>query len=490
MSYGDRRDASLIDALIPVSGLVVMLTGSLILYGEDSSYGGNQIALILATGIALLVGRKNGYSWHDLEKAAAQGIANTFGAILILLMVGALIGTWILSGTVPAMIYYGLKVINPDIFYVTACILCSIASLSIGSSWSVAGTVGVGLMGISAGLGLSTEITAGAIISGAYFGDKMSPLSDTTNLAPAVAGTDLFTHIRHMIWTTGPAIAIALVLYLIIGFSGTVEVDQVDLGNRLDLLEQNFNISIYLLLPMVAVFAMALKRYPAFPSLMVGALLGCLFAMIFQGEAILKFVGAAGEGEIISYIDGVWRAMFGGYVSNTGDAEMDKLLSRGGMSNMTNTVWLIICAITFGSVLEKLGMLKRIVAGALSLVQSTGGLVFTTALTCIGINLVAGDQYMAIVLPGRMYIVEYKKRGLAPQNLSRTLEDTATVTSVLVPWNTCGAYISGVLGIATLAYAPYCFFNIISPIMTMLYGYYNVKIARLEDEELEEAPAQ
>lgn len=482
MSDGDRREANLIDALIPVSALVVMLAGSLALYGEDSSYGGNQIALMLATGIAALVGRKNGYSWLELEKAAGQGIAHTFGAILILLMVGALIGTWILSGTVPAMIYYGLKIINPDFFYITACILCCISSLSIGSSWSVVGTVGVGLMGISAGLGLSPEITAGAIISGAYFGDKMSPLSDTTNLAPAVAGTDLFTHIRHMSWTTGPAIGIALVLYLVIGLMGTVDVDQIDLGNRITLLEQNFNISPLLLLPMAAVFFMAIKKYPAFPSLMIGALLGAVFAVIFQGEVILKFVGASGEGEIISYIDGVWRALFGGYVSNTGDGEMDKLLSRGGMSSMVNTVWLIMCAITFGSVLEKLGMLKRIVTGALSLVHSTGGLIFTTALTCIGVNLIAGDQYIAIVLPGRMYILEYEKQGLAAQNLSRTLEDTATVTSVLIPWNTCGAYVSGVLGIATFAYVPYCFFNIISPIMTVIYGFYNIKIARLQEE--------
>lgn len=489
MSGGNRRDANLIDALIPVSALVVMLTGSLILYGEDSSYGGNQIALMMATGVAILVGRKNGFKWAELEKAASQGIANTFGAILILLMVGALIGTWILSGTVPAMIYYGLKIINPDFFYVTACILCCVASLSIGSSWSVAGTVGIGLMGISAGLELSPEITAGAVISGAYFGDKMSPLSDTTNLAPAVVGTDLFTHIRHMIWTTGPAIVIALILYLIIGLNGTAHVDQVDLGNRLELLEQNFNINIYLLLPMVAVFVMAMKKYPAFPSIMIGALLGGVFALIFQEDVILKLVGAP-EGEIMNYIDGVWRAMFGGYVSDTGDMEMDKLLSRGGMSSMVNTVWLVICAVTFGAVLEKLGMLKCIVRGALGLVHSTGGLIVTTALTCVGVNIVAGDQYMAIILPGRMYSVEYKKRGLAPQNLSRTLEDTATVTSVLVPWNTCGAYISGVLGVATMAYAPYCFFNIISPIMTVIYGFYNIKIVHLDENGLEEATAE
>ena len=479
-----HREPSFIDALIPVIALVSMLSLSVYLYGDGSSSGANQIALILAGCVALVIGVKNGHNWREVEKAITQGIANTFGAILILMAVGMLIGSWILSGTVPAMIYYGLQLINPTIFYFTACILSAIAAISVGSSWTVASTIGIGLMGIASGLGLEPEITAGAIISGAYFGDKMSPLSDTTNLAPAVAGTDLFTHIRHMTWTTIPSIAITIIIFLIIGLTSDINTDNIDLSEQLTLIESNFDIGFYLLLPLVVVFALAVKKNPAFPTLVIGTLVGIAMAVIFQPDVISKFAGASDRSEFIVMLDGIWKALFSGFAADTGNAEMDELLTQGGMAGMLDTIWLIMCAITFGSIMEKLGLLKRLVVGLISMATTTGSLIFVTALTCIGVNVLAADQYIAIVLPGRMYRLEFKRRNLAAKNLSRVLEDTGTVTSVLIPWNTCGAFFSSTLGIATFAYAPYCFFNWISPIISVLYGIYNVKIAAIDPDEV------
>lgn len=484
MSDENTREPSLIDALIPVIALIGMLGMSVYLYGDESSSGPNQIALIMAGCVAVVIGVKNGHNWREIEKAISQGIANTFGAILILMAVGMLIGSWILSGTVPAIIYYGLQIINPNIFYFTACILSAVAAISIGSSWTVASTIGIGLMGIASGLGLSPEITAGAIISGAYFGDKMSPLSDTTNLAPAVAGTDLFTHISHMTWTTIPSITIAIILYLIIGLTSDISSETADLSSQLALIENNFDIGLYLLFPLVVVFTLAMKKKPAFPSLVIGTLVGLVMALIFQQEVILKFAGANDRNDIIVAFDGIWQALFAGYTADTGNANMDELLSQGGMAGMIPTIWLVMCAITFGSILEKLGLLKRLVIGMISMAQTTGSLIFVTALTCIGVNILAADQYIAIVLPGRMYRLEFKRRNLAAKNLSRAIEDTGTVTSVLVPWNTCGAFFSSTLGIATFAYAPYCFFNLISPVVSVFYGMYNIKIAPINPEEV------
>jgi len=477
-----KKNISLFAALVPAFTLVILLVLSVYLYGDDTQSGASQMSLLISAGIALLIGWRQGFSWREIEKAISHGIGNTVNAILILFTVGSLIGTWILSGTVPAMIYYGLQVISPDYFYFTACLLCAVTAISIGSSWSTAGTVGVGLIGISAGLGLSPEITAGAIISGAYFGDKMSPLSDTTNLAPAVTGSDLFSHIRHMVWTTFPAITIALILYLVIGLNADITTGQINIQDRLDVLDRNFNIGAHLLIPMAIVFYMAFKRMPAFPTILIGALVGGLFAVIFQQDVIVKFV-EADQVTALTLFDGVWRALFGGFVADTGNGDLDELLTRGGMSSMLYTIWLIVCAITFGSVIEKLGMLKRIVNSIIHLAHSTGGLIFTTALTCIGINILAADQYISIVLPGRMYRLEFKKRQLASKNLSRVLEDTGTVTSVLIPWNTCGAFMAGTLGVMTFAYFPYCFFNLLSPVISVFYGYLNIKIARLEEAE-------
>lgn len=477
------KSPSLLDALIPVLVLVGLLAMSVTLYGADSSYGANQIALILSAGLAALIGIKNGYRWKTIEEGIVKGISSALGAILILLAVGSLIGTWLLSGTVPTMIYFGLQIMHPSIFYFAACIICALVSVSIGSSWTTAGTIGVALIGVANGLGLSPEITAGAIISGAYFGDKMSPLSDTTNLAPAVAGSDLFTHIRHMMWTTGPSIIIALTVFFVIGMVQTSDGQVAKLEQTLMVIDQHFNVTVWTLIPLVIVFAMAIKKYPAFPTIMTGALVGGVFAFFLQPDAINQFVGDTGHYRFVDKIDAVWRALFNGFTINTSNSEVNELLNRGGMSSMLNTVWLILCALTFGAVLERTLLLERLVISALKMVHSTGSLIVTVILTCIGINIIAADQYIAIVLPGRMYKAEFKRRKLQSKNLSRTLEDSATITSPLIPWNTCGAYMSGTLGVATLAYLPFCFFNLVNPFVSMLYGLYNFKLETFEELE-------
>lgn len=476
------KTPSIVDALIPIVFLIIMLSMSVYLYGDNSSYGGNQIALILGAGVGAIIGIKNGYSWKEIEKGIVQGVSMGMGAIMILLAVGALIGTWIMSGTVPAMIYYGLNILSPSIFYFAACIICAVSALSIGSSWTVAGTLGVALMGIAAGLGLSPEITAGAVISGAYFGDKMSPLSDTTNLAPAVAGTDLFTHIQHMIWTTGPSLIIALVLFLVLGMTGSASGESGDFATLQDTIQNTFNISVFSFIPLLVVFGLAMKKMPAFPTVLIGALLGGLFAIVLQPDIVRTFVGRTDLSGGLTMLSGVWTALHSGFVLNSGVELVDDLLSRGGMVGMLNTIWLVMCALTFGAVIETIGALSRVVESLLTFAKSTGSLIVTTIATCIGINIITADQYIAIVLPGRMYRTEFARRKLAPKNLSRTLEDAGTITSPLIPWNTCGAYMSASLGVATFAYLPFCFFNLANPIVALIYGLLNFKIEKLEPE--------
>ncbi|MBL4838055.1 MAG: Na+/H+ antiporter NhaC [Kordiimonadaceae bacterium] len=458
-----------------------MLSSAVYFFGDDASYGPNQIALLVACGVAIGVAVKNGHKWAALEDAIATGIKTTANAMLILLMVGALIGAWIVSGTVPTMIYYGLKLINPNAFYITACLVCALSSISIGSSWSVIGTIGLGLFGVATSFGLSPEITAGAIISGAYFGDKMSPLSDTTNLAPAVSGTDLFTHIRHMTWTTVPAITIALILYGLLGLGVDVEASSLGVSNNIQLLEETFGTGLHLLLPVLVVVVLAVRKFPAFPAMMLSTLAGVVIAVIFQWDLLVAFGSAEGIGDVGAMVKGMWTALFSGYTGATSDADMNKLLTRGGMASILNTIWLIVSAMAFGSVMDHAGLLRRLIASLMERAKSSGSLIITTALTCIGVNVVAADQYISIVLPARMYRVEFENRKLAPENLSRTLEDAGTVTSPLIPWNTCGAFISGVLGISAFAYAPYCFFNLLSPVLTSLYGVLNFKVTPLAE---------
>ena len=472
------KTPTMLDVLTPILLLIIMLSFSVYLYGDDSSYGANQIALILSACVAAIVGIKNGYKWKDIESGIVKGIGMGMSAILILLAVGALIGTLIMSGTVPAMIYYGLNILSPSIFYFATCIICAIAALSIGSSWTVAGTLGVALMGIATGLGLSPSITAGAVISGAYFGDKMSPLSDTTNLAPAIAGTDLFTHIKHMLWTTGPSLVIALVIFLFIGLSTEISGNAQGLELIQTTLQNTFNISIVSFIPIIVIFILAYNKVPAFPTILIGALLAGLFSAILQPQIVKNFVDQPELSTSLVMISGIWTALHSGFVLESGVEIVDDLLTRGGMASMLNTIWLVICALTFGAVLETTNLLKKLVESVLSLANSTGSLIITTIATCIGVNIIAADQYISIVLPGRMYRAEFARKKLAARNLSRTLEDSGTITSPLIPWNTCGAYMSASLGVATFSYLPFCFFNIVNPIIAIIYAIFNIKIVK------------
>ncbi len=472
------KEPSMLDAFIPVISLVVLLATAVVYFGNDSSYGPNQISLLLAMGIAAIIGIKNGYRWHDIEKAIISGISLSLGAVLILLAVGSLIGTWLLSGTVPTMIYYGLHILDPSWFYAAACIICGIVALSIGSSWTTAATIGVALIGIAQGLSLDPAITAGAVISGAYFGDKMSPLSETTNLAPAIAGSELFAHIRYMFWTTVPSISTALVLFLILGFSEEPTATTSSISDLSNQLAQQFNISLFNLMPLVVLLFLAIKKVPAFPAVAIGALMGGLWAVLFQQELILRL--ANGNTDVLTAnIKVVWAAFFDGVVIATGNTELDKLLSGGGMSKMLNTVWLIVCALSFGAVLEHLGMLRKFVNVILATAKSTGSLIASTVATCIGTNLITADQYISIVMPGRMYKEEYQRRGLHSLVLSRTLEDSGTITSPLIPWNTCGVYMYSVLLVNPLDYIFYCFFNLINPILAVIYGFIGFNIKKI-----------
>ena len=478
-----RRAPTLAQALIPVGGLIVMLAASVYLYGDESSSGPNQIALILGTAIALLVGMANGYRWRELESGISRGVSVSMGAILILLVVGSVIGTWILAGVVPTMIYYGLSLLAPSIFYTAACVICAVVAMATGSSWTTAGTVGIALVGIATAQDLHLGLAAGAIISGAYFGDKMSPLSDTTNLAPAVAGTDLFSHIRHMLWTTVPSLALALVLFTLAGFVVATPSDAGALAEVLVALEREFVIGPHLLIPVVLVLVLVVRKVPAFPALLIGALVGGLFALLFQERAVLAYVGESDLPEPVALVKGVWTALYAGFVLDSGNAMLDDLLSRGGMASMLSTVWLIMSAMMFGAVMETTGMLEVLAARILRTVHSTGSLITATLATSFGVNVLASDQYIAIVLPGRMFKNEYARRRLDPKNLSRTLEDSGTLTSVLIPWNTCGAFMAQTLGVSTFTYAPFVFFNLLNPFVAAVYGFANIGIAQAAPEE-------
>ena len=479
-------------ALLPLVFLICLLTLSVSLFSDNSSYGPNQIALLLAAGAASLVGLHLGIYWSDLEHAMVEGITLALKACLILLAVGSLIGSWMLAGTAPAVIYFGLGILDPAWFYPAALIICALVSLSIGSSWTTAGTVGLALVGIAQIMDLSTAATAGAVISGAYFGDKMSPLSDTTNLSPAMVGADLFVHIRHMAWTTGPSVIIALSLFAIMGLNAKAgQAPASEINAARDLLEQNFTIGIPTLVPLALLLTLAMRKVPAFPAISIGALAGCVVALIWQPDLVRHFGDP--DGTMSSWAasaKGLLMALADGFSIETGDTSLDELLSRGGMSSMLNTIWLIMSAMCFGGVMERTGLLQRIVDQLMKGVRGTGSLIATTVFTCIGMNIIAADQYIAIVLPGRMYRLEFERRGLAPQNLSRTLEDAGTMTSALVPWNTCGAFMAATLGVPTLSYLPYAFVNLLNPITAIIYGMTNFKITPLaKEEEQEAAPA-
>ncbi|MFT5214132.1 MAG: NhaC family Na+:H+ antiporter [Patiriisocius sp.] len=472
-----NKELNIWEALFPVFALVAMLAYNVSVFGDDALSGSNQFILLLGGAVAAIVGFRNKISYKRMIEEVAENIKSTAGAILILLMVGALAGTWLISGIIPAMIYYGLQVLNPTIFLAACLIICAIISIATGSSWTTSATVGIALIGIGEALGISLGMTAGAVLSGAYFGDKMSPMSDTTNLAPAMAGTDLFTHIKYMAYTTVPTIIITLIIFIILGFTQS-STGEADTNVLLADINKAFNITPWLFLVPVMVVFLIVKKTPPLVALLGGTILGAVFALIFQPEVVAQIAGVETLDFRAAY-KGVLQAITVKTSVATENVALADLFTAGGMTKMLGTIWLILCAMVFGGIMDAIGALARISSFMLNMFDSIFGLFASTVFTCIGLNFTASDQYLAIVVPGKMYAKAYKDKGLAPENLSRTLEDSGTVTSVLIPWNTCGAYHSGVLGVSVFDYAIFAIFNWLSPFMTLLFAALNIKIRQL-----------
>lgn len=483
-----NKKPSLSIALLPIFLLITLLSINVWIFGDNTISGSNQLTLLISAAFAGILGLFFNITYKEILNGAIESISSAMGALIILLLIGSLAGTWMMSGIVPSMIYFGLKLLSPSIFLFAACIICSVVSLATGSSWSTIATIGIAMLGIGNALGINEGLTCGAIISGSYFGDKMSPLSDTTNLAPAMAGTDLISHIKYMMWTTIPSIIITLIIFFFIGLNLDAQEGQLTQVESLqNALSTSFNISLWTLtVPLIVIF-MIIKKVPAIPALLFGSIAGGVYGAIFQPNIIEEISGSVSFSSLDyiknSYI-AVVNAMTVDVDIQTSNIAVNDLISTSGMSGMLNTIWLIICAMSFGGIMEKTGFLSIITNSLMKFVNSQKSLILTTSGTCLFLNITASDQYLAIVVPGRMFASSYKKYGLDPKNLSRTLEDTATVTSPLVPWNTCGATHAGVLGISTLIYLPYCFFNLISPVMTLIFAYGNIKIAKLSKDKI------
>ena len=475
----ESKELSIYTALVPVFALILMLFYNVFfVFGDDALNGSNQFILILGAAVAAIVGFLNHTSYKKMLEEVSENLKSTSGALLILLMVGALSGTWLVSGIIPTMIYYGLQLLNPTFFLVASVLICAIISIATGSSWTTSATVGIALIGIGDTLGISLGMTAGAVLSGAYFGDKMSPLSDTTNLAPAMAGAKLFEHIKYMAITTVPTFVITLFLFLIIGFNIDIN-GTPDISNKLEAIDQAFNISPWLLLVPIIVVVLIVKKTPPLVALLIGTLLAALASIIAQPQILMSIA----ESETFNFetaYKGVMQSITVDTAVETSSIELNDLFSSGGMKGMMGTIWLIICAMVFGGVMDAIGALSKISKALLTLASSTFGLFASTVASCLALNVTASDQYLALVVPGKMFKKAYDDKGLAPENLSRTLEDSATVTSVLVPWNTCGAYQSSVLGVHVADYFIYTFFNWISPFMTLLVAGLSLKIKHLK----------
>jgi NhaC family Na+:H+ antiporter len=472
------KDLTIWEALIPVIALIFMLFYNVFyVFGDDALSGSNQFILLLGAAIAAIIGCLKKVKYKYMLDVVAENVKSTTGALLILLLVGALAGTWLISGIIPSMIYYGLQILDPTFFLVASVIICSVISIATGSSWTTSATVGIALIGIGNTLGISAGMTAGAVLSGAYFGDKMSPLSDTTNLAPAMAGSKLFDHIKYMAYTTVPTIIITLIIFLIIGLN--IETNGTpDISDKLEAINGAFNISPWLFTVPLMIILLIIKKTPPLVALLLGTLFGALAAIIAQPQIVMS-ISDARVLNFESAYKGVMKAITVDTAVETSSVELNDLFTAGGMKGMLGTIWLIICAMVFGGVMEAIGALSRISKALLSLATTTFGLFSSTVTSCLALNVTASDQYLAIVVPGKMFKKAYKDKGLAPENLSRTLEDSGTVTSVLIPWNTCGAYQSGVLGVSVADYFVFAFFNWISPFTTLLFAAFSIKIKKL-----------
>jgi NhaC family Na+:H+ antiporter len=476
----------MLDAVLPIAVLILLLALTIVFFGIDATNGPLQVALLLSAAFASLIALKNGHTAAAVAEAAIGGVTSALGAVFILLAVGSLIGTWNMAGTIPTVVDYGIRLMSPTWFYVATAVVCAVVGMVTGSSWTTAGTLGVAFVGMATVMGLSTAAAAGAVICGAYFGDKMTPLSETTILVPQLVGRGLTvaTHIRNMFWTAGPALGISLVFFFVLGLGAEPDAEISTAAAR-EALGNAFNISFLALLPLLALVVFTLVKAPPFLAILGSALFAGLLAPFIQPDAVSAFVDDPDLGQVATGINAVFAAMATGFVSHSGVAPIDELFSRGGMASMLTTVWLILGALSFAAIMEHAGFLQRLLAPIVTRTKRRGSLILAVNGSGVGLNVIAGDQYVADVLPSRMFRDEFARRGLAPQVLSRAVEDSGTVTSVLVPWNTCGAYISGVLGVSTAAYFPFCIFNIASPILDVLYGYIGFKVPTAPPEQPE-----
>lgn len=476
------REPSLLDALIPLGFMIVLLTASIVIFGLDASVGPLQVALLMSAVVAALVAHKNGHSWEKLGEEVVKGTSLAINAIFILLMVGALIGVWNMSGTIATVVYYGIKYIDPSWFYLAAALLTGIVGIVTGSSWTTAATIGVAFVGMAEVLGASPAIAAGAVISGAYFGDKMTPLSETTILTPQIVGSNVYTHIRSMAKASVPAYLISLVIFFMLGRAGNFA-PTTDVTEELAALESVYNTSLWTLLPIVVLLLLGIRRYPAFLSILIGTLVGGIVAVVMQPTLVLAYANDAGLSAPLASLKSVWDVMANGFALESGYPRIDQLFSGGGMSSMLLTVWLIIAAMSFGAMMDYGGFNQRLIAPVIQRIKSDGGAIATVMLTAVGFNIVGGDQYIAIVLPTRMFMLTFRKRGLHPETLATAVENSGTVTSPLIPWNSCGAYMTAALGVPTMVYFPYCFFNFLNPLLGLIYGFAGINIMRLDPAE-------
>lgn len=484
------REPSYFDALAPLVVLALLIAGAVTLFGLKATDGPLQVAIILAAMFTSFIVLKNGHSWEEVAEAGRKGVSSVVSAIFILFAVGALIGTWNMSGTIPTLVYYGIQMINPDWFYLASVVVCAAIAMGIGSSWTTAGTIGVGLVGLSFLAGVSPAITAGAVISGAYVGEKLSPLSETAILSAQLTGTTIYAHLRAQVWTSVPALVVAVIGFTVLGWTdNTGGASDSVIASELSALSRLFNITPLNLLPLVLLVALSIFKVPPSLAIIGSALAAAALAPFLQAEAVLRFVNEPELAPPLAFIKAGWEAMASGFQANSGIEVVDSLLSRGGMASMLLTIWLILGALVYGTLLDEFGLLLKLVTPVLMRARTTGSLIATVVGTAFGLNIVAGDQYVAVVLPARIFRAEFKKRGLAPTNLSRAVADGGSVTSPLIPWNSCGAYMAAVLGVPTLVYLPFCLFNIASPLITMFYGFSGLKIERI-DPQAEEAPAE
>ena len=474
------RPPSLLDAILPIVVLIALIGLTIVTFGVSATDGPLQVALMLSAAFASLIALKNGYKTAALADAAIGGVSTAVSALFILLAVGALIGTWNMAGTIPTVVAYGVQLLNPSIFFLATAAICAIVGMVTGSSWTTAGTLGVAFVGMANVMGVSPEIAAGAVICGAYFGDKMTPLSETTILVPQLVGGGLTTgqHVRNMFWTAGPALAISLAIFLVLGLTADTSAD-VSPDAAVDALEQAFHISVINLAPLALLVVFTVRKVPPFLAILGVALFAGILACFTQWTAVKAFVDDPELGPWGTAVHAVYGAMATGFVSHSGSENIDALFSRGGMASLLTTVWLVLAAMAFAAILEHAGFLERLLRPVVTWARSRGQLILAVNASAISLNVTAGDQYVADVLPSRMFRDEFRRRGLAPQVLSRAVEDSGTVTSPLIPWNTCGAYMSGVLGVSTAAYLPFCFFNLLSPVLDVIYGFIGFKVPQI-----------